>query len=134
MPFPRLFILFFVNLLLGAATALAQPPATNPSAVPDAAPVRPFRQPPQDSTAISRLPDIRAQDVCILPDPSTQTWRQEDQPIFQDNGGHGMIFHTFAGQLMLVLHAPDGRGPHPLLFELEDTGETLRILRPFPAG
>jgi arabinan endo-1,5-alpha-L-arabinosidase len=61
-------------------------------------------------------------------------WRQEDRPIFQDNGGHGMIFHTFAGQLMLVLHAPDGHQPHPLLFELEDTGETLRIVRPFPAG
>jgi len=61
-------------------------------------------------------------------------WRQQDEPIFQENGGHGMIFHTFEGRLMLVLHAPDGHQPHPLLFELEDTGETLRIVRPFPAG
>jgi GH43 family beta-xylosidase len=58
-------------------------------------------------------------------------WRQEPAPIFQDNGGHGMIFRTFEGKLMLVLHAPDGRQPRPLLFELEDTGETLRIVRPF---
>lgn len=58
-------------------------------------------------------------------------WRQEDEPIFKDNGGHGMIFRSFDGKLMMVLHAPDGQGPHPLLFEIEDTGETLRIVRPF---
>ncbi len=58
-------------------------------------------------------------------------WRQEDEPIFKDNGGHGMIFHTFEGKLMMVLHAPDGRGPQPRLFEIEDTGETLRIVKEF---
>ncbi len=58
-------------------------------------------------------------------------WRQEPEPIFQDNGGHGMIFNSFDGKLLMVLHAPDGRGPHPLLFEIEDTGETLRIVKPF---
>ncbi len=58
-------------------------------------------------------------------------WRQEDEPIFKDNGGHGMIFRTFEGKLMMVLHAPDGQGPRPLLFDIEDTGETLRIVRPF---
>jgi arabinan endo-1,5-alpha-L-arabinosidase len=58
-------------------------------------------------------------------------WRQEPEPIFQDNGGHGMIFRTFEGKLMMVLHAPDGQRPRPLLFEIEDTGETLRIVRPF---
>ena len=58
-------------------------------------------------------------------------WRQEDEPIFKDNGGHGMIFHSFESKLLLVLHAPDGNSPHPLLFEIEDTGETLRIVRPF---
>jgi beta-xylosidase len=56
-------------------------------------------------------------------------WRQQDEPIFKDNGGHGMIFHTFEGKLMLVLHAPDGRGPQPHIFEIEDTGETLRIVK-----
>ena len=40
-----------------------------------------------------------------------------------------MIFTTFDGQLMLVLHAPDGRVPRPRIFCLEDTGETLRIVR-----
>jgi GH43 family beta-xylosidase len=58
-------------------------------------------------------------------------WRQEDKPLYGDNGGHGMIFKTFDGKLMLVLHAPDGRGPQPHIFEIEDTGETLRIVREF---
>jgi GH43 family beta-xylosidase len=56
-------------------------------------------------------------------------WRQQDEPIFSDNGGHGMIFTTFDGKLMLVLHAPDGGGPQPHIFEIEDTGETLRIVK-----
>jgi arabinan endo-1,5-alpha-L-arabinosidase len=60
-------------------------------------------------------------------------WRQEDKPLFGDNGGHGMIFHTFDGKLMMVLHAPDGRGPHPRIFEIEDTGETLKIVKELTA-
>ena len=40
-----------------------------------------------------------------------------------------MIFTTFDGQLMMVLHAPDGRSPQPHIFHIEDTGETLRIIR-----
>lgn len=42
-----------------------------------------------------------------------------------------MIFKTFEGKLMLVLHAPDGGGPRTHLFELEDTGDTLKITREF---
>jgi hypothetical protein len=40
-----------------------------------------------------------------------------------------MIFTTFDGKLMLILHAPDGHGPQPHIFEIEDTGETLRIVK-----
>jgi GH43 family beta-xylosidase len=61
-------------------------------------------------------------------------WRQEDTPIFSDYGGHGMLFNTFEGKLMMVLHAPDGgdSGPRrPRIFEIEDTGETLRIVKEF---
>jgi beta-xylosidase len=62
-------------------------------------------------------------------------WRQRAGPIFADDGGHGMIFRTFGGQLMLVLHQPNEFPKERIhLFELEDTGETLRILREFPGG
>jgi hypothetical protein len=44
-----------------------------------------------------------------------------------------MIFKRFDGQLMLVLHQPNKRpNERGRLFELEDTGETLRIKTPFP--
>jgi GH43 family beta-xylosidase len=59
-------------------------------------------------------------------------WRQQAEPLFGDDGGHGMIFRAFAGQLMLALHQPNKSPDERIhLFELEDTGETLRILREF---
>lgn len=58
-------------------------------------------------------------------------WRQQDEPIYAKNGGHGMLFTTFDGQLMMALHAPNNRDAQPHLFEMEDTGETLRIIKEF---
>jgi hypothetical protein len=61
-------------------------------------------------------------------------WRQQAEPLFADGGGHGMIFRRFDGQLMLVLHQPnEGGRERARLFELEDTGETVRITSAFPA-
>jgi len=54
-------------------------------------------------------------------------WRQSD-PLLTDDSGHGMIFTAFDGRLMLVAHHPT---MSPLsrakLWELEDTGDTIRI-------
>lgn len=58
-------------------------------------------------------------------------WRQQDEPIFTEDGGHGMLFTTFDGQLMMALHAPNNRQARPRLFEMEDTGQTLRIIGEF---
>ena len=55
-------------------------------------------------------------------------WRQQDEALFV-GGGHGMLFRTFEGVPMLALHAPYWGETHPKIFELEDTGETLRIVR-----
>jgi arabinan endo-1,5-alpha-L-arabinosidase len=59
-------------------------------------------------------------------------WRQEDKPLFGDYGGHGIIFNSFDSRLMLILHSPDGGGTgprRPHIFEIEDTGETLKIVK-----
>ncbi|HYO09273.1 MAG TPA: glycoside hydrolase family 43 protein [Tepidisphaeraceae bacterium] len=61
-------------------------------------------------------------------------WRQEKEAIFTDDGGHGMLFKTFEGQLMMVLHSPNEGSERPRVFEMEDTGETLRISREFTGG
>jgi beta-xylosidase len=58
-------------------------------------------------------------------------WRQQDEPLFGDDGGHGMLFTTFDGRLMMVLHAPNNRDAQPRIFQMEDTGETLRIVNEF---
>jgi len=56
-------------------------------------------------------------------------WSHQGEPLFKDDGGHGAIFQTFEGTLMLVLHCPN-RSPNERahLFELEDTGTTIRII------
>lgn len=55
-------------------------------------------------------------------------WKVIQEPLFKANGGHGMIFKTFNGQLKLVLHQPNN---NPLerakFFDLEDTGDLIRI-------
>lgn len=60
-------------------------------------------------------------------------WVQQEEPLYTDDGGHSMFFRRFDGQLMMALHTPNG-GPQTRirLFEVEDTGDTLRVLRPFP--
>lgn len=57
-------------------------------------------------------------------------WVQQEQPIYADDGGHPMLFRTFDGRLMMALHSPNG-GPETRVhfFVMEDTGETLRIVR-----
>jgi GH43 family beta-xylosidase len=61
-------------------------------------------------------------------------WRQQDTPLFRDDGGHGMLFKTFDGRLMMVLHAPNNRQAQPRIFEMEDSGETLAVLKEFTGG
>lgn len=60
-------------------------------------------------------------------------WKQRTEPMFTADGGHSMIFNRLDGQLMMVLHQPNKGGlERAKLFEIEDTGETLKVIRPFP--
>ena len=56
-------------------------------------------------------------------------WIQQNALLFEQNGGHGMIFRTFENKLLLAIHQPNSpRGKeHLKLFELEDTGNSLRL-------
>jgi len=55
-------------------------------------------------------------------------WKIIQEPLFRANGGHGMIFKTFDGQLKLVLHQPNhSPEERAQLFDLEDTGNIIRI-------
>ena len=48
-------------------------------------------------------------------------WVQDPEPLFRTDGGHGMIFRTLDGTLMLSLHSPnDTPKERPHFFPLEE--------------
>ncbi|HVU36546.1 MAG TPA: glycoside hydrolase family 43 protein [Opitutaceae bacterium] len=49
-------------------------------------------------------------------------------PLVRNDSGHGMLFRTFEGQLMLVLHQPFV-GARAKLYEMADEGDTVRVVR-----
>jgi beta-xylosidase len=55
-------------------------------------------------------------------------WTQQAEPLYKNDGGHGMFFKTFGGKVMLILHSPNNRESRPRIFEMEDTGNTLAII------
>ncbi len=56
-------------------------------------------------------------------------WKQQTNPLFTENGGHGMIFQSFEGRLYIVFHAPNSPGgsERARFYELKDTGDTLTL-------
>jgi GH43 family beta-xylosidase len=56
-------------------------------------------------------------------------WKQHPEPLFNGDGGHGMIFRTFDGRLCIVFHQPNhpGGAERAHVFELEDTGFSLVV-------
>lgn len=49
-------------------------------------------------------------------------------PLVRGDSGHGMLFHTFDGQLMMVLHRPF-RNARAKIYEMSDDGDRLRVVR-----
>ncbi len=58
----------------------------------------------------------------------TGPWRQEAEPLWAKDGGHGMMFRAFDGRLMLTFHRPNKTpDERPLFVEVEETGDDIRI-------
>lgn len=55
-------------------------------------------------------------------------WVQQPAPLWLDDGGHPMLFTTFDGRLVMTIHQPNRRVERARFFEVEDTGETIRIV------
>ncbi len=50
------------------------------------------------------------------------------EPLFTDNGGHGMVFKDLHGQLKLTLHCPNETlYERPVFFDLKETEDTIEI-------
>ncbi|MCM3160794.1 glycoside hydrolase family 43 protein [Metabacillus litoralis] len=57
-------------------------------------------------------------------------WVQNEDPIFESDGGHGMIFRTFEGQLKLALHSPnDSPNERPIFIDLNEKDNKLVVAR-----
>lgn len=55
-------------------------------------------------------------------------WVQEPEPLFSENGGHGMLFKTFEGDLMLAIHTPNQQpDERPVLFKAIEKNGHLSI-------
>ena len=58
----------------------------------------------------------------------TGPWRQEVEPLWAEDGGHGMVFRTFDGRLMLTFHRPNNTPEErPVFVEIEEAGDVIRI-------
>jgi beta-xylosidase len=56
-------------------------------------------------------------------------WMHDPQPLFDGDGGHGMVFETGEGKLLMALHAPNAPGhERPRFIELTETEDSL-VLR-----
>jgi len=49
-------------------------------------------------------------------------------PLVKQDSGHGMLFRTFDGQLMMVLHRPF-KGARGKLYEMRDAGDHLEVVK-----
>lgn len=57
-------------------------------------------------------------------------WVQIAQPIFEQDGGHGMIFKTFSSRLMITVHTPN-KTPleRPVFVEVRETDGLLEVVQ-----
>ena len=63
-------------------------------------------------------------------------WIHEPEPITPPNFGHGMLFHTLEGKLLMAVHShrEDENGRYiriPVFFEVDDSGDKLVIGKVF---
>ncbi|AMY08895.1 Beta-xylosidase [Luteitalea pratensis] len=58
----------------------------------------------------------------------TGPWVQQQAPLWLDDGGHPMLFTAFDGRLVMTIHQPNRLVERARFFEVEDTGETIRIV------
>ena len=71
----------------------------------------------------------------------TGPWQQEALPVTPDDYGHGMLFRTFDGQLLLSIHSHRNIDldkqwfeRHPTLFLCDDSGDKLRVLMEYKSN
>lgn len=69
-----------------------------------------------------------AQAISHSPSGVLGPWTHHGEPLYESDGGHGMIFRDFDGRLLLALHSPN-RSPDERahFIEVEFGGEGLQV-------
>ena len=58
----------------------------------------------------------------------TGPWHQAAEPLWAKDGGHGMIFRTFDGRLLVTFHIPNTTPKErPFFVEIEETDTGIRL-------
>lgn len=58
----------------------------------------------------------------------TGPWLQDAEPLWAEDGGHGMIFRNFDGRLFVTFHMPnDTPNERPVFIEIEDADCGIRL-------
>jgi hypothetical protein len=80
--------------------------------------------------------DVYAQGVAYSSSGTLDgTWVHEKEPITPPNFGHGMLFRTLQGKLLMAIHSHQNINGHyrriPHLFEVDDSGDKLIVRGPY---
>ena len=60
-------------------------------------------------------------------------WTHEHEPLWKENGGHGMFFRAFDGELFVTLHQPnDTPNERGFFHRLEETPDSIRLADKYP--
>lgn len=56
-------------------------------------------------------------------------WKQQQEPLFDGHGGHGMIFHSLDDRLILTFHGPNSPSgeERAKFYEIFEEGDTLKL-------
>ena len=58
-------------------------------------------------------------------------WTHEPEPLLAEEGGHGMLFRTFDGHLLLTLHQPNNTPNERAIFrDVTEQGDSLIVGKP----
>jgi hypothetical protein len=61
-------------------------------------------------------------------------WIQQKEPLWEDDGGHPMLFRAFDGRLLMAIHQPNRRVERARFFEMDDSGDSVRLVREVTGG
>ncbi len=92
-----------------------------------------YRSPRSDKLFMIWSTNIPGKGYCVVLAHSESgsicgPWKQQ-KLMYTENGGHGMLFKSFEGRLIMALHQPNSGNKERLhLFEVSDNGEMLEIV------